>query len=133
MALAVVLVRGWPRLVPLPIIALGGVYVAQLAVDDAVLDPSAAAVGAGLLVAAELAYWSLDERERIPAEPGTNARRLAYVAGLGAMAILVGLVLLTLADAFRARGLAIDLLGAVAAVSAVVGVWILARERARPA
>jgi len=129
--LAAALVRGWPRLVPAPILVLGGMYGAQLAVDDAALDPSAAAVAAGLLVTAELAYWSLDERERIAAEPGTNARRVAYVAALGASAVLASLVLLTLADAFRARGLAVDLLGAVAAVGAVLGVWLLARGRAR--
>jgi hypothetical protein len=128
-ALIAALVLEWVRVIPAPLVLVAGIYAAQLAIDDRSLDTASPVYAAGLLVTAELAYWSLDERERIPAERGTNARRLVYVAGLGAIAVLVGLVLLTLADAFRARGLAIDLLGAVAATAAVVGVWILARER----
>ncbi|MFO7572131.1 MAG: hypothetical protein R6W48_05950 [Gaiellaceae bacterium] len=127
--LIVALARGWPRLVPAPILALGGIYGAQLVVDDAVLDPGAAAVAAGLLLTAELAYWSLEERERIRSETGEAIRRLAYLAALGATAVFSSLVLLALADAFRARGLAIDLLGALAVGAAVVGVWLLARGR----
>lgn len=127
--LLVALARGWPRLVPAPIVVLGAVYAAQLVADDAALDASAAVVAAGLLLTAELAYWSLDERRRVPAEAGEVARRIAYVAALGASALVVTLALLTLADAVRVRGLAVDLLGIVAAVAAVAGVWALARGR----
>jgi hypothetical protein len=128
--LAVALVRGWPRAVPAPILVLGAVYSVQLVTDDAAIDASAAAVAAGLLVSAELAYWSLEERERIPAEDGEGARRLAYVAGLGVGAVVVSLALLTLADAVRAQGLAVDLLGVLAAGAAVAGAWALARRSA---
>jgi hypothetical protein len=118
--------------VPASILVLGGMYATQLVVDDAVVDVSAAAVAAGLLVTAELAYWSLEERERVATEGGESARRLAYVAGLGAAAAVVSLALLTLADAFRAQGLAVDLLGILAAGAAVVGAWALVRDRRRP-
>lgn len=127
--LAVVLVRGWARVVPAPVVALGALYAARLALDEPTLDASAAAIAAGLLLTTELAYWSLDERERIPSEDGEGARRLAHVAALGAATVVVSLALLALADAFRARGLAIDLLGALAAGAAVVGAWALARDR----
>lgn len=128
--LGAVLVRGWPRAVPAPILLLGATYAVQLVTDDAAIDVSAAAVAAGLLVCAELAYWSLDERQHMPAERGEGARRLAYVTGLGVVAVIVSLVLLTLADAFRAQGLAVDLLGVLAAGAAVAGAWALARRGA---
>jgi hypothetical protein len=126
--LAIALARGWPRAVPAPILVLGGMYATQLVVDDVSLDPSAAVVAAGLLVTAELSYWSLDERDRVVGEAGEGARRLAYVAAIGALAAVVSLALLTLADAIRAQGLALDLLGALAAAAAVVGAWALARR-----
>ncbi|GIU95561.1 MAG: hypothetical protein KatS3mg012_2018 [Gaiellaceae bacterium] len=127
-ALAVVLVRGWARAVPAPVVVLGGMYAAQLVVDDAPLDAGAAVVAAGLLVTAELSYWSLEERERVEAEAGEGWRRLAYVAALGAGAVVTSLALLALAGAVRAAGLAVDLLGIVAAAAAIVGVWALARR-----
>jgi hypothetical protein len=126
--LVAILVRGWPRLLPLPVLLLGGMYGTQLVVDEAAIDTGAAAVAAGLLLTAELAYWSLDERVHVPAEAGDASRRVVYVALLGAGAVVVSLALLTLADAFRAQGLAIDLLGAVAAGVAVAGAWALARR-----
>lgn len=126
--LAVALARGWPRAVPAPILLLGGMYATQLVVDDAALDPSAAVVAAGLLMTAELSYWSLEERGLVTAESGEGTRRLAYVAGLGVGAVVVSLALLALADAIRARGLAVDLLGALAAAAALVGAWSLARH-----
>lgn len=127
--LTVLLVRGWPRLVPVPVLLLGGLYAARLVADEPSLDAGAAAVAAGLLLAAELAYWSLDERRSVPAEAGEGARRLAYVAALGAVAVVVSLALLTLADLFRAQGLAVDLLGILAAAALVTGAWLLARNR----
>ena len=84
-------------LVPAPFVLVGGLYAAQLAVDDVPLDVAAPAFAAGLLVGAELAYWSLDERERLKGEPGDDLRRLAYVAGLGVATLLVASVLLVLA------------------------------------
>lgn len=123
------LVNGWTRLVPLPVLALGGIYAAQLAVDDRPLDTVAPLVAAGLYVTAELAYWSLEERERIRAEPGERLRRLASVAGLALVVLLVAAVLLALVDAVRARGLTIDVLGAGAAAAALLVVVLLSRGR----
>jgi len=105
------------------------VYAAQLAVDDVPLDVAAPAFAAGLLVGAELAYWSLDERMRLEGEPGDDLRRLAYVAALGVGTLLVSSVLLVLADALRTRGLGIDLLGAAAAALALLAVIVFARGR----
>ena len=128
-ALVVILAVGVPSLVPAPFVLVGAVYAAQLAVDDAPLDVAAPAFAAGLLVGAELAYWSLDERVRLKGEPGDDLRRLTYVAALGVGTLLVSSVLLVLADAVRTRGLGIDVVGAAAAALALLAVIVFARGR----
>jgi hypothetical protein len=128
-ALAAILVVGIPSLIPAPFVLVGAVYAAQLAVDDVPLDVAAPAFAAGLLVGAELAYWSLDERMRFEGEPGDDLRRLAYVAALGVGTLLVSSALLVLADALRTRGLGIDVLGAAAAALALLAVIVFARGR----
>lgn len=123
------LARGWARLVPLPILLLGGTYGAQLVAHDSTLDAGAAAVGAGLLLASELAYWSLEEREGIPVERGAYARRAGVVAAMGSGALLTVLALLAVASLVRGTGLAIDLAGALALGALALGAWALAQER----
>jgi hypothetical protein len=122
---------GWARLIPLSLALLGAVYALYLSADDAALDPAAPVFAAGLLVIAELAYMSLEEREEIPAEPGEALRRGAFIAALGLGALLVSSGLLALADVVRAGGLAVDLLGAVAAAAALLVVVALARRPVR--
>lgn len=129
MVLVAGLVRGWTPLVPVALVLVGGVYAAQLVVDDAPLDVAAPAFAAGLLVAAELAYWSLDERERVRRERGDDLRHLAYVAGLGVAAVLVAAALLATADVVRARGLGVDVAGAAAAALALLVIAFVARDR----
>jgi hypothetical protein len=80
-----------------------------------------------VLVAAELAYWSLEELDEVRAEAGESLRRLGFVALLGAAALLVSGGVLALADVARTRGLAVDVLGASAA-AAVLLVVLLARR-----
>lgn len=129
MVLAVALALGLPSVVPVPFLVVGGVYGAQLAVDDAPLDVAAPAVSAGLLVAVELAYWSLDKRDGVRGAPGDDLRRFAYVAALGVLALLASAVLLAIVDAVSARGLGVDVLGAVAAACALLAVVLFARGR----
>jgi len=127
--LVVVLALGAHRAVPIPFVAVAGIYGAQLAVDDAPLDVAAPAFAAGLVVAVELAYWSLDAHDRVRGMPGDDLRRIAYVAALGVGALVVSAVLLALADAIRARGLSVDVVGALAAACALVAVVLFARGR----
>ena len=129
MLLAVVLVLGLQRAVPIPFVVVAGIYGAQLAVDDAPLDVAAPAFAAGLVVAVELAYWSLDTRDRVRGMPGDDLRRVAYVAALGLGALVASAALLALADAIRARGLSADVVGAVAAACALLAVVLFARGR----
>ena len=128
--LGVALAVGLPELVTLPFLLVLGVYAAQLVVDDAPLDAAAPAFAAGLVVGVELAYWSLDERDGVQGEPGDDLRRIGYVAGLGVAALLVAGIVLALVDAVRARGLGVDVVGAVAASLALLAVVLFARGRA---
>jgi hypothetical protein len=126
-ALVAAVVQGWSWLVPAAIALAGGSYALELALDDAPLDVPAPVVAVGLLLAAELAYWSLDERSCVPGDPGQGLRRAALVALGGVSALVVASALLTLVDEIRGRGLALDLVGAVAAVAVVVTVLATAR------
>ena len=123
------IVNGWSPLVPIGVAAAGGIYAAELAVDDAPIDFAAPAVAAGLFLAAELAYWSLDERERVSGDPGDGLRRATFVALLGVGAFLASSALLVLADGVGTRGLALDVVGAAAAVATLATIALLARER----
>ena len=129
LALVAALVLGWPSLVPVAVALAGGIYALELAIDDVPLDVAAPAVAVGLLLAAELAYWSLDERERAVGDPGQGLRRAAFVALLGVATLVVAGVLLALVDALRARGLALDVLGAIAAVAVLVAIVLPGRQR----
>ncbi len=126
--LVAALVLDWPVLVPVAVVGAGGLYGAQLAVDDARLDLAAPAVAAALLLTAELAYWSLEERERIAGEPGETLRRAGFVALLGIGALLVTWLPLVVVDVLRARGIALDVVGAVAAVGALAVIVLVTRR-----
>ena len=130
-ALVAAIMLGWSPLVPASIVVVGGVYAAQLAIDDASLDSAAPAFAAGLLMTAELAYWSLEERDGARGEEGAGLRHAAFVAGLGVATLLVASLLLALVDAVRTQGLAVDLLGAAAAAAALFAIVLAARGHGR--
>lgn len=126
-ALVAAVVLGWSSLVPASLVLLGGMYGAELAIADAPLDAATPLFAAGLLVAAELAYWAIEERESAAAEPGEGLRRVAFVALLALGALLVAALLLALADSVSAAGLAVDLVGATAAAAVLIVVLITRR------
>lgn len=127
-ALVAALVLGWSSFVPVSLIFLGAAYATHLGVDDAPLDVKAPLFSVGLLVTAELAYWSLEEGDRVRSDPGDALRRLGLVAALGLAALVAGGVLLAIADLSRTRGLAIDLIGAAGAAGVLLVVVLLARR-----
>jgi hypothetical protein len=132
LVLVAAVVLSWAALIPVAVAAAGGMYAVELAIADTPLDVAAPAVAAALLLCAELAYWSLDERERWSGDAGDVLRRVAFVALLAVAAFLVAGSLLVVADGVRAGGLALDLLGAVAAVAVVATVLLIAREQRQP-
>ncbi|HKX47207.1 MAG TPA: hypothetical protein VJM06_00955 [Gaiellaceae bacterium] len=129
LALVAGIVLGWSPLIPVAAALAGGLYGVELAISDAPLDAAAAGIAAALLLCTELAYWSREERTRWLGDPGDGLRRAAMVALLGAGAFFVSASLLALVDAVRARGLALDLLGAIAAVTVLATVLVAARGR----
>ena len=131
-ALVAGVVLGWAPLIPLAAALAGGLYAAELAIADAPLDVAAPAVAAGLLLCTELGYWSLEERTRWLGEVGDGLRRAVFVALLGVAAFRVAATLLALVDAVRARGLALDLIGALAAVTVLATVLVVARSQRQP-
>jgi hypothetical protein len=129
LALVAGIVLGWTPLIPVSVAVVGGLYGVELAIADAPLDTAAPGVAAALLLCAELAYWSGEERTRWLGDAGDGLRRAAVVAALGACAFFVAAVLLALVDAVRARGLGLDLLGALAAVTVLATVLVAAHGR----
>ena len=121
---------GWSSLVPASIVLLGSAYAVHLALDDPTLDTRAPLLAAGLLIAAELAYWSLEERQNVRTEAREQLRRLTVVAALALGSLFVGAVLLAVADVARTRGLAVDLVGAAAAAGALLLLVLVARRPA---
>jgi hypothetical protein len=109
---------------------LGGCYAAILVIDDPPLDGHAAVLGAGLLAVGELAHLSLASRTAVTDEAGAGARRVARVAVVALAAMAVGAVVLALVDLIRTGGIAIEVVGAAAAVAAV-GLLTLAARDAR--
>jgi hypothetical protein len=129
LALVAAIVLARPVLVPAAAVLVGGVYGVELALADAPLDVAAPAVAAGLLLAAELAYWSIEERQRWKGQAGEGLRRVAVVAILAAGAFMVAACLLAVVDAVSARGLALDVAGAVAAAAVLLTILVLARAQ----
>lgn len=128
LALLAGLVFGWLRLVPVSLVLVGSTYALYLAVDDAAVDSAAPAFAAGLFLAAELAYWSLEERDKVHTEAGEALRRVAIVAALAMGALVLGGGLLAVADAGRVQGLTVDLVGAISAGVALLSLAFFARR-----
>lgn len=119
----------WSPLVPCSLGLIGAAYATHLGLDDPTLDVRAPALAALLLLTSELAYWSLEEQDGARADPGEALRRLAVVVMFGVASLAVASTLLALVDAVRARGLAIDLLGAAAAAGALLALVLAGRRR----
>jgi hypothetical protein len=131
LSLVAALALGWAQLVPVSVLLLGGLYGAQLALDDAPLDAATPLVAVVMFLTAELAYWSLEERAGAGPEPGELLRRLAVVVGFALGALIAAAALLALVDGVRTGGLAVDLLGAAAAAATLMAIALFARQQGR--
>ena len=128
-ALVAALVLEWSFLVPAALLGVGAAYALHLALADPALQLRAAALAALLLLAAELAYWSLEERDEPAGDPGDRLRRLAVVLALTALAVALPAGILALVDVAGLSGLALDLLGAAAAAGVLLALALAARGR----
>jgi hypothetical protein len=122
------LVLSLPIAVPVAIALLGSEYVAILGFEMDALDTRAPLVAGALIAVAELAYWSLELRGGVVDEEGTYLRRIALLATLVLGVVGLGAGVLALVEAFAADGIAVDILGAGAALGAVALVALAARR-----
>ena len=126
--LAFVLLRGMDELLSWSLIPLGIAYTVSLVLHGSGVDGRAPLVAVAMLLCAELASWSLDERQAIAADRAVVvARTEALVALAAASRAAAGLVVaLSLAPG---DGLAWTVLGAAAALL-VVAVAVRVTRRA---
>jgi hypothetical protein len=107
-----------PGLVPWAVAAAAAGYIATRT-GHRVVDGWAAVVGAGLLLAAELAFWAAGEDVRIHTERAVVLRRAATLAALVAAGLVTGFLLLAAAAVSSASGVAVAAVGVAAAIGAV--------------
>lgn len=124
--LAVAIALRWPTVVPTAIFVTGGGYIAGRA-DRHVVDGWAAVVGVLLLLAAELALWSIDHDTRIHTERALTARRITTLAVLAGAALLMNFLLLGTAAISASASVLLAAVGVAAAVGALVVVLRLTR------
>jgi hypothetical protein len=96
------------------------------------LDSRAPVVAALLVVVAELAYWSLELRATLAEEPGTYLRRISLLSLVVLGTVVAGSAILALVGEIEARGTAVDLVGAAAALGAVALLAAAAARRSVP-
>jgi hypothetical protein len=112
--------------IPFAVVALGAAYVLARSGHE-VVDGWAAPVGVGLLLAAELATWSIEHDARIHEERAVLQRRIGALAALVAAATLLGMLVVASAAVSARSGLLLVAVGVAAAVSAVALVLRLVR------
>jgi hypothetical protein len=120
------LVLRWPSTIPWSILLVGGGYLLAREGND-VVDGWAAAFGALLLLAAELASWSIEHDARIAAERSLTLRRVATLGALVVAALFVNFMLLATAGVSASSGVLLAAVGVAAAVAAVAVVLRLLR------
>jgi hypothetical protein len=125
-ALVIAIVLRWPGAIPWGILAVGAAYLAGRE-GKTVVDGWAAVVGAALLVAAELAAWSIEHDARIRTQRALAFRRVATLSALVAGALLVNFLLLGTAAIAASAGVLLAATGVAAAVAAVAVVLRLVR------
>jgi hypothetical protein len=128
--LALGLAARWRAPVGLGLTLLGAQYAVLFAGHGSSLDEATPIYAAGLLLVAELAYWSLERRVAAWTEEGLLLRRLAHLIGVCSAAAVVAALVLVAAASGGGGGVALEALGAAAAVGTVAVVALLVRRSA---
>lgn len=115
---AVALVR--PVVLGLALCVSAGAYALLLALDDPPLDARAAVVAVSLLVVGELVGWARELAGATVDEPGGAWRRPIWIATVSLAALTLAWGLLALVDLARVEGLAVEIVGALAALAALL-------------
>jgi hypothetical protein len=123
--LALALAAARPAPIPIALLLLVAIY----ASPDGGGAIAAPIYASGLLLTAELAYWSLDERDRLRAQAGVFTPRLLAILAVAAAAIPPSALVMLVAEADVARSPATTGAGAAAAVACIALLTALARAR----
>jgi hypothetical protein len=121
--LSLALSGGYSAPIPFVLTVLGAVYVTPPG-DRAIPAP---VYGAALLLLAELAYWSLDERVLQRMQAGVARRRLLAILAIAAAAVPAGALVMAAAEADVERSPALTAAGAAAIVASLALLAALAR------
>jgi hypothetical protein len=124
--LLVALARRWTGIVAWSIALVAAGYVIARASHDTV-DGWAAVVGALLLAAAELAFWSIEADPRIHEERAVVVRRVTTLVALLAGSALLGMLVVSAAAVSGSSSVLAAAAGVAAAVAAVALVLRLLR------
>ena len=110
--------------------AIGADFAVLFVAEGASLDRFTPAYAAGFMLVAELGFWSIESRIPAWSEAAVAEWRLARIAGacIGA-AGLAAFVLVTASAATGTGGLALETLGVVAALAALVVITVLVGRR----
>jgi hypothetical protein len=123
---AIALVPRWPTAIPWAVLLAGAAYLVGRN-GGSVVDGWSSVAGALLLLAAELATWSIDADPRIAAETSLTVRRVVSLAALVAVALFVNFLLLATAAISSSAGLLVAAIGVAATVASVAYVLRLLR------
>jgi hypothetical protein len=129
LALGVGLVARWGPALAFGLGLLGAEQAVRLARGPDALDPWTPLYGGAFLLAAELAWWSQEQRVPAWAERGTALWRLATVVLACAGGCLVAALVVIAAGLPIHGGFGLELAGVVAATAALAVVAAVARSR----
>lgn len=113
----------WAGPLPWAYVCAGAGYVGYLFIQGGTVDSLAPLYGAGLLLSAELAYWSLER----PVHGSLRERRVYLIAGACLAGGGVGGLILAFSEVSVHGGLGLEVLGVAAAVAALALIARLAR------
>lgn len=122
--LAAVVILRWPSSVLWGIVASGAGFV----VGRHGIDAGTALAGAALLLAAELAYWSIEDDRRISVDRAVTVRRAGVVAAVAAAGLAVDLVLDAATSLQAPSGALLAALGVAGMVGSFSMLAVLARR-----
>ena len=111
--------------IPIALLLLGALHL----IPDGGRSIGTVIYGSGLLLTAELAYWSIDEHGRRPVEPGVFAPRLLAILAVVAAGIPASLLVSLAADIDISRSVASTAAGATAIVACLALLAAMARGR----
>jgi len=126
--LVVGLLSRWSGALAVGVAVLGGQQATRLALGSDAVDEATPLVATGLLLVAELAWWSIEPR--VPAwwQAAVLARRVVTLVLMCVAALLVSALVVVAAGAPVSGGTLLELTGVVASVAALAVVAAVARR-----